>query len=95
MWPLGVVMTVGLVLLLVLVAGSRLFPGTRLSGRAFRCPFRDRVASVEFLETVWEGTRVDVNRCSLFTPPTAVDCDKGCLQIERPAESWVLPPGSA
>jgi hypothetical protein len=50
---------------------------------------------VEFLETVWEGTRVDVNRCSLFTPPTAVDCDKGCLQIERPAESWVLPPGSA
>jgi hypothetical protein len=83
-WPLVVVMSVGFVLAVVLVVGVRLFPGTLLTPRTFRCPFRGRVVSAEFLETVWDGRRVDVWRCSLFAPPTAVDCPKGCLDLKNP-----------
>ena len=81
-WPLVVVISVGFVLVVALVIGARLFPGTLLAPRAFRCPFRGRVVSAEFLETVWDGRRVDVRRCSLFVPPTAVDCHKGCLDLK-------------
>jgi hypothetical protein len=81
-WPLVVVLSVGCVLAVVLVVGERLFPGTLLARRAFRCPFRGRVASAEFVESVWDGRRVDVSRCSLFVPPTAVDCHKRCLDLE-------------
>jgi hypothetical protein len=80
-WPLTVVLAAGLVLVAVLVAGRRLFPGTRPARRAFRCPFRDRDVSAEFAEGVWDGRYEDVTRCSLFVPPTAVDCAKGCLRL--------------
>ena len=79
-WPLVVIVTIGLVLVVVLMMGPRLFRGTRLSGGAPRCPVHDRAFSVEFVETVWDGRRVDVSRCSFFEPPTAVDCHKRCLQ---------------
>jgi hypothetical protein len=79
-WPLLIVTTTGLVLAGVLAAGPRLFRGTRFMTTGFRCPFRDRVVSVDFVETVWEGTRVDVARCSAFAPPTAVACEKRCLE---------------
>lgn len=78
-WPLTFVTTVGLVLGVVLVTGRRLFPGTRPARRELHCPFRDRQASVEFAEGVWNGRYEDVTRCSLFASPTAVDCEKGCL----------------
>ena len=79
-WPLAIVTATGAVLLGVLAAGPRLFRGTRLMTDGFRCPFRERVVSVDFVETVWEGARVDVSRCSAFTPPTAVTCEKRCLE---------------
>jgi len=83
LWPLAIVLAVGLALTLVLLAGSRLFPGTRSRLTAFRCPFRERDVSVEFEETVWTGEPVDVRRCTVFSPPTAVTCAKGCLHLER------------
>jgi hypothetical protein len=90
MWPLAVVVTVGLILAAVILAGQRLFPGTRLFARALRCPARDRDVAVEFVETVWDGTLVDVRQCSAFTPPSAVDCDKQCLRRQQPTAGGVV-----
>jgi hypothetical protein len=83
LWPLIVVAAVGLVLVIALVAGRRLFPGSRLLTRAFWCPFQEKDVEVEFEETVWEGRRLDVSRCTFFSPPTAVTCAKGCVTLVR------------
>lgn len=83
LWPLAFVLAVGVVLLIALLAGPRLFAGTQQVVRNFWCPFRDRAVTVEFEETVWDGRLVDVNRCSLFEPPTAVACDKACVNLGR------------
>ncbi len=91
LWPLAVVLVVGVVLVLALFAGPRLFAGTQYVVRSFLCPFQGRDVTVEFEETVWNGRLVDVNRCSLFKPPTAVDCDKACANLKRrprPRGSW-------
>jgi len=88
-WPLLIVLGTGLVLAGAILAGPRLFPGTRPATRDFRCPFRERDVSVEFQETVWDGRLVEVTRCTYFTPPAAVDCHKGCLLLRR------LPPAPA
>lgn len=91
-WPLVPILAVGVVLLIVLRLGPRLFAGTRLTVRAFWCPFRKRDVAVVFEETVWDAQFVDVSRCNAFSPPTAVACHKNCLRLgdlpvipERPA----------
>lgn len=81
LWPLAIILAVGIVLLLVWVRGAYLFPGSRVTTRAFWCPFRGRNVQVGFAEAVWDGRLVDVERCSAFTPPTAVTCDKACLRL--------------
>lgn len=81
-WPLAIVVSVGVVLAGIFAAGPRLFPGLHPSRRAFRCPFLDQNVDVEFQESVWDGKRVDVTRCSAFVPPTAVKCDKHCVGFE-------------
>jgi hypothetical protein len=78
-WPLVIVLAVGVVLVGLLIAGPRLFTGIRHVTRAVRCPLRGRNLAVEFETTAWEGKPVDVSRCSAFTPPAAVDCEKLCL----------------
>ena len=50
------------VLIGVLGAGRRLFPGTFSRKRAFRCPLRDRNVNVDFKEAVWDGSLKDVAR---------------------------------
>lgn len=89
-WPLAFVLAVGVVLVIALLARPRLFGGTQQVVRDFWCPFRGRDVTVEFEETVWDGRLVDVNRCSVFTPPTSVACDKACANLER----WPRPRGS-
>src|SRR5688500_11818120 len=74
LWPLGVIVLVGLILGFVLMMGPRLFRARRLASAALRCPAHDQAVSVEFVEAVWDGRRVDVTQCSCFVPPTAVDC---------------------
>jgi hypothetical protein len=51
--------------------------------RSFWCPFRDRNVTVEFREDPWDGARVDVSRCTAFTPPDAIACEKACLRLKR------------
>ena len=80
-WPLGIVVAVGLVLLVVLVTGRRLFAGSIVKQHAFWCPFRGRNARVDFEESAWDGQLRDVQRCSLFAPSTAVQCEKECLRL--------------
>jgi hypothetical protein len=81
LWPLPVILAVGVVLVVMLRVGPRLFPGTRHSQRAFWCPYRGRDVEVEFEETVWQGELCDVDRCTAFDPPSAVDCDKKCVRL--------------
>jgi hypothetical protein len=81
LWPLLVIGSAGVVLTVVYLNGRRLFPGTRLSSRRFWCPFRRDDVAVAFQESVWEGALLDVSRCTCFTPPSAVDCHKHCLQL--------------
>jgi hypothetical protein len=81
LWPLPVIVTVGVVLLVMLRIGPRLFPGTRLTDRAFWCPFKARDVAVQFEETVWDGELCDVEQCTAFSPSTAVACDKKCLRL--------------
>jgi hypothetical protein len=94
-WPLFVVLAVGLVLVVAIATGRWLFPDTRLFTRVVRCPVREHDVVVEFVERVWDGVPVDVTRCSVFTPPTAIDCDKRCRQVRRKARSRLAPAGSA
>ena len=86
MWflmPLPIFVAVAGVLIGVLGAGRRLFPGTFTRNRAFRCPVRDTNVDVEFKEAVWDGNLLDVAACSAFSPPQDVRCEKGCLMLGK------------
>jgi hypothetical protein len=86
MWflmPLPIFVAVTAVLVGVLVAGRRLFPGTFTARRAFRCPFRDTNVNVDFKEAVWDGSFMDVTACSAFSPPHDVRCAKDCLMLGK------------
>ena len=78
-WPLIVVGIVAIVLVIMLVTGSSLFRGTRALIESLWCPFKSRLVRTEFEIDAWNGRRIDVTQCSAFTPPTAVTCDKRCL----------------
>jgi pyruvate/2-oxoacid:ferredoxin oxidoreductase beta subunit len=79
-WPLLVVLAVGVVIVLAIASGRRLFPGSTTIRESFWCRFRRQPVEVDFEETVWDGRRLDVTRCSAFEPPTHVTCDKACLR---------------
>jgi len=81
LWPLVLVIAVGIILTAALLVGPRLFPGTRPTTRGFWCPFQRRDVGVEFREAAWDGRLVDVGRCTYFSPPTAVTCSKDCLRL--------------
>jgi hypothetical protein len=81
MWPLLLILCTGLLLALALKCGERFAPGTVPRSRTFWCPFVTQNVRVEFEETAWDGQRVEVCRCSAFTPSTAIACDKACLKL--------------
>ncbi len=86
MWSLGplpIFVAVAGVLIGVLGAGRRLFPGTFSRKRDFQCPWRDTNVSVDFKEAVWDGSLKDVAACSAFSPPEDVRCEKGCLMLDK------------
>lgn len=85
-WPLAVVLFVAFVLVVVLLNGRRLFTGTRNIAESFWCPFKSQLVQVEFEIDAWGGQRIDVAKCSAFTPPTAMTCDKRCA---RPAPAAI------
>jgi hypothetical protein len=73
-WPWIAVVVVGLMLVLLLLAG------TRRMIRRIRCPDRGCDVVVHVQEAIWDGRPVDVECCSAFTPPAAVRCSKACLR---------------
>ena len=86
MWflmPVSISLAVTAVLVGVLSAGRRLFPGTFTAKSAFRCPFRDTNVNVDFTEAVWDSSLVDVIGCTEFSPPQDVRCEKGCLRLGK------------
>lgn len=55
----------------------------RRVARSFWCPFCERNVTVDFEEEAWDGARLGVSRCTAFTPPEAVTCEKLCLRLDR------------
>jgi len=79
-----IVLVFGASVILFVWAVFRVLPSvSRLVARSFWCPFRDRNVTAEFREEPWDGTRIDVSRCTAFTPPEAVNCEKLCLRPKR------------
>lgn len=79
---IGLALATALALILMLVFGS--FPGMiRTVRRAFWCSVAGRNVTAEFQEEAWDGRRVEVNRCSAFTPSTAITCKKLCLTLKK------------
>ncbi len=72
----------GAIFLLVLALGVSTGV-SELAAHSFWCPFRECSVTAEFKEAVWDGKRVDVSSCSVFSPPTAVVCDKACLRLAK------------
>jgi hypothetical protein len=72
-WPWVAVVTVGFMLLLLFLAG------TRRVVRELRCPRSGRDVVVAVHEAAWDGRPIDVESCTAFSPPTAVRCDRACL----------------
>ncbi|MBI3637386.1 MAG: hypothetical protein HY216_14430 [Candidatus Rokubacteria bacterium] len=81
MWPLVGLLTIGLIVAAALVIVDRVFSGPPATTRAFRCPLDQREVFVEFTEVTGHGGRFDVTRCSAFSPPYAVRCDKRCVLL--------------
>ena len=63
-WVIPAALAAALVLLLIRILGPRLFRGTLMSRYAFRCPVKEQDVATEFRESVWDGRRLDVERCS-------------------------------
>ena len=86
-WIIPSALAAALVLLLIRAVGPRLLGGAVTWGYRFRCPFKEQDVATEFRESAWDGQRLDVERCSAFTPPDEVRCDKACQllgQLPRP-----------
>ena len=82
-WIIPAALAAAVVLLAVRALGPRLFRGTLSWRYAFRCPAKHQDVDAEFRESVWDGRRLDVERCSAFTPPDDVRCDKACTLLAR------------
>ena len=82
-WIIPAALVAALVLLFILALGPRLFRGTLAWRYAFHCPFKEQDVATEFRESAWDGRRLDVERCTAFTPPDDVRCDKACQLLGR------------
>jgi hypothetical protein len=83
-WPWVAVFTVGLMLVVLILAG------TRRVVRRMRCPLSGRDVVLHVQEAAWDGRAVDIESCSAFSPAAAVRCDKRCLE-PSPAEAGDVP----
>jgi hypothetical protein len=95
-WIVPVALAAAVLLLVVRALGPRLFPGTLVWRYEFRCPVKVQDVSAELRESVWDGRRLDVRRCSAFTPSEDVQCNKACTllaRLPRPARAPFRPLG--
>lgn len=89
--------SVGWIVLAYLMLGAAfvLFVTERAMQRRFWCPVSQRDVEVEFEVHGLPGLRrvVGVKACSVFDPPTAVHCDRRCLDPDfRRLSAAGLPP---
>jgi hypothetical protein len=82
-WIIPSALAAAVVLLFIRAFGPRLFGGTLTWRYGFRCPVKEQDVATEFRESAWDGRRLDVERCSAFTPPDDVRCDKACQLLGR------------
>jgi hypothetical protein len=82
-WIIPVALAIAVVLLVVRAFGSRLFRGAVTWRYEFQCPAERGDVAADFRESVWDGRRLDVKRCSAFTPSEDVRCDKACTLLGR------------
>ncbi len=84
-WPtLAIILAVGLGLQVLVRGVFAIFPRvTRLVERSFWCPFRDVNVTAEFQRDPWNDNPLSVDRCSAFTPPTAITCDRRCVRLAK------------
>jgi hypothetical protein len=82
-WIIPSALAAALVLLFIRALGPRVFRGTLTWRYTFRCPVKEQDVATEFRESVWDGQRLDVERCTAFTPPEDVRCDKACQRLAR------------
>ena len=77
-----IVIVLGAALTLLVWGVARALPtDTLLVKRSFWCPFRKQNVTAEFRQEAWDRTLLAVNRCTAFTPETAVTCEKSCLRL--------------
>lgn len=82
--PLIIILALATAVVLSLVVAFWSMPGvTRAVTRSFWCPWRSQGVTAEFQEEVWDGKRVEVTRCSAFSPSTDLGCDKPCLEMKK------------
>ena len=82
-WIVPVALAAAVVLVVIRVLGPHLFRGTLTWRYAFRCPGKLQDVAADFRESTWDGRRLDVERCSAFTPPEDVRCNKACAFLAR------------
>ena len=82
-WIIPGALAAAALLLVVRTLGPRLVRGTLTWRYAFRCPAKHEDVDAEFRESAWDGRRLEVERCSAFSPPEDVRCDKACILLAR------------
>ncbi len=82
-WIVPVALAAAVVLLVIRVLGPHLFRGTLTWRYSFRCPGKHQDVDADFRESVWDGQRLDVERCSAFMPAEDVRCNKACAFLAR------------
>jgi len=82
-WIVPVALAAAIVLFVIRVLGPQLFRGTMTWRYSFRCPGKRLDVDADFRESVWDGQRLDVERCSAFTPAEDVRCNKACAFLAR------------
>ena len=82
-WIVPVALAAAVVLFAIRLLGPHLFRGTLTWRYSFRCPGKPQDVEADFRESEWDGRHLDVERCSAFTPPEDVRCNKACAFLAR------------
>jgi hypothetical protein len=82
-WIVPVALAAAVVLFVIRLLGPHLFRGTLTWRYSFRCPGKQQDVEADFRESEWDGRRLDVERCSAFTPAEDVRCNKACAFLAR------------
>jgi hypothetical protein len=83
-WIVPGALAAAVLLLVIRAFGRSLFPGRACWRYSFRCPLKHQDVDAELRESVWDGQRLGVDRCSAFTPAEDVRCSKACTWMRLP-----------